>query len=264
MKIKINGVIVSNDIKWIYDWFEIDAVCPKDISTQIEAANGEDLEIEINSPGGDVYAGSEIYTAIKSYEGDTVGKIVGIAASAASVIAMATKKLLISPTAQLMIHNVSTRISGDYRDLEHEAGVLKGFNKSIANSYMLKTGMSQDELLDLMNKESWFTAQDALKYKLVDEVMFDEGLQLVAGVQSAMLPKEVIDKVRNLVKNNPENKSIDELLSGLSNKNEPDPPPEIDPPAPQLNDTLKDEQTKNLLFLMQRKTQTNKNKIIRR
>src|SRR5690606_9335634 len=99
---------------------------------------------EINSPGGDVYAGSEIYTAIKGYKGNTVAKIVGIAASVASVIAMGAKKIMIAPTAQIMIHNVSSRAWGDYRAMEHEAEVLKNFNISIANAYKLKTGMEHD------------------------------------------------------------------------------------------------------------------------
>jgi ATP-dependent Clp protease protease subunit len=201
VKIKIKGVVVSNDVKWIYEWFDIEAVCPKEVDAQIEAANGEDLEIEINSPGGDVYAGSEIYTALKQYAGNVVVKIVGIAASAASVIAMSGKKVTMSPTAQIMIHNVWSRIGGDYRVHEHEADVLKGWNKSIANAYMLKTGMSQSELLSFMNKETWLTAQDALKNKFIDEIMFDEGMQLAASFQGAMLPKEVIEKMRNFIKN---------------------------------------------------------------
>lgn len=197
-KVKVKGVIISNDMKWIYDWFEIDSTCPKDIEAQIEAANGEALEVEINSGGGDVFAGSEIYTALKAYAGDVVVKIVGIAASAASVIAMAGNRVQISPTAQIMIHNVWSRAQGDYHDMEHMADVLKGASKSIANAYILKTGMSQDALLRLMSKETWMTAQEAIENKFADEIMFDEGLQLVAGADvSGMLPKEVIEKMRN-------------------------------------------------------------------
>jgi ATP-dependent Clp protease protease subunit len=198
VKIKIRGVIVSNDDKWIYDLFEMESTCPNDVEAQIEAAKGEELEIEINSGGGDVYAGSDIYTALKGYAGNVTTKIVGLAASAASVIAMAGKKTMISPTAQLMIHNVWSWAVGDYRDLEHEADVLKGWNKSIANAYMLKTGMEQKELLNLMNKESWLTAQQALEMKFVDEIMFDEGLKLAASTnKDGIIPKAVIDKLKN-------------------------------------------------------------------
>jgi ATP-dependent protease ClpP protease subunit len=200
MKIKIRGVVVPNDDKWIYDWFDMESVCPKDVETQLATANGEDVEVEINSVGGEVYAGSDIYTMLKDYAGKVTVKILGVAASAASVIAMAGDKTVISPTAQIMIHNVWSRVLGDYRDMEHEAVVLKGWNKSIANAYMLKSGMSQSELLALMDKESWLTAQEALQNKLVDEIMFDKELTLAASLKSSLLPPEVINKIRNLLK----------------------------------------------------------------
>ena len=203
-KVKVKGVIVSNDDKWIYDWFDMDSTSPNDVEKEINMANGEELEVEINSVGGDVFAGSEIYTALRSYKGNVTTKIVGIAASAASVIAMAGKKVLISPTAQIMIHNVSSCARGDYRDLEHEAEVLKNYNKSIASAYQLKSGMSEEELLQLMDAETWLTAKQALEYKLVDEVMFEDApsIGLVAGLNtSRILPPEVINKMRNTINN---------------------------------------------------------------
>ena len=199
-KINIKGVIIPNDHKWIYDWFEMESTCPNDVSKVIDDANGEDVEIIINSGGGDVFSGSEIYTVLKDYKGNKTVKIVGVAASAASIIAMAGDKVLISPTAQIMIHNVRARGSGDYRDFEHTADVLKNYNKSIANAYRLKTGLSEKELLELMDKESWFTAQEAIEYKLADEIMFDNQMQLVASVAS-MIPLEIINKMRNTLKN---------------------------------------------------------------
>lgn len=215
-KINIKGVIIPNDYKWIYDWFEIDSTCPNEVNAQLEEANGGDIEVIINSGGGDVYSGSEIYTSLKGYSGDSIGKIVGIAASAAGVAAMGVKKLLISPTAQIMMHNVSSSAQGDYRDLQHESDVLKNYNTSIANAYRLKSGMSENELLGLMNKETWLNAQQALEKKLVDEIMFDNDkqLQLTASVSnSAMIPIEVINKVRNEFLKNSINKP-----SSLSNE----------------------------------------------
>ncbi|WP_301171039.1 head maturation protease, ClpP-related [Brevibacillus nitrificans] len=203
-KINIKGVIVSNDDLWIYEWFGMEATSPKTVIDQLNEANGESLEVIINSPGGDVYAGSEIYTALKEYPGDSTAKIVGVAASAASVAAMGTKRTVITPTGQIMIHNVASGARGDYRTLEHEAQVLKNWNTSIANAYMLKSGMTQEELLDLMNQETWFNAQQALEKKLVDEIMFDESsqLKLVASTGMAkILPPEVIEKVRNELAN---------------------------------------------------------------
>lgn len=195
-KVNIKGVIISNDDQWIYDWFEMEAASPKSVMSQIDKANGEDLEVDINSGGGDVFAGSEIYTALKDYKGKVTTRVVGIAASAASVIAMAGDKVVMSPTAQMMIHNVSSVGRGDYRDMDHTSEILKNANKTIANAYMLKSGMDQASLLKLMDDETWFTAQQALENKLIDEVMFENQVSLVASY-SNMLPKEVIEKIRN-------------------------------------------------------------------
>lgn len=200
-KVHIKGPIVSSDEQWIYEWFGIESTSPKSVNRSIEEANGEDLEVEINSGGGSVFAGSEIYTALKSYTGNVTVKIVGLAASAASVIAMAGKKIMMSPTAQMMIHNVSSRASGDYREMEHTAEILKNANETIANAYRIKSGMSQEDLLTMMDKETWMTAAKAKEYRLIDEVMFEE-YQLTASLDYlGILPQEVINKIRNTVKN---------------------------------------------------------------
>lgn len=212
-KINIKGAIISNSDQWIYDWFGIDATSPKSVNNAIIEANGDELEVEINSGGGDVFAGSEIYTALKAYSGNVTIKIVGLAASAASVIAMAGDKILMSPTGQIMIHNVSSRTAGDYRDMEHSSEVLKNANTTIANAYRLKTGMSEEDLLAMMNKETWLTPQQALENKFIDGIMFSNGnVNLVAGALSSnLLPIEVIEKMRNTkMKSNPlSNKDMD-------------------------------------------------------
>jgi ATP-dependent Clp endopeptidase proteolytic subunit ClpP len=213
-KINIKGVIVPNDYKEVYEWLGMEAVSPKEILDQLnQAKKGEIIEVEINSGGGSVYAGSEIYTALMEYKGDVIVSIVGIAASAASVIAMAGTTTKISPTAQIMIHNVSSGVIGDYRDLQHEAEVIKNYNVSIANAYVLKTGLSQDELLKLMDAETWLNAQQAKEKGFVDEVMFDSGMQLVAG--GALLPQEVIQKVKNQIKDNQKKKLFQAKLNLL-------------------------------------------------
>lgn len=198
-KASIKGPIISSDEKWIYDWFGIEATCASDIEKAIEDANGEELEVIINSPGGYVDVGSEIYTLLKDYKGKTTGKIVGIAASAASVAAMGVDILKISPTARVMIHNASGSVRGDYRDMDHGSEVLKECNKSIANAYLLKTGMKREELLDLMNKETFMDAQKAKELGFVDEIMFDTNNRLVNNAtESGMLPPDVIKKIRNI------------------------------------------------------------------
>lgn len=197
-KINIRGVIIPNDDKWIYDWFEIEATCPKDVFKEINEANGDALEVIINSGGGDVFTGSEIYTNLKEYEGEVITKIPSIAASAASIIAMAGSVVKISPTAQIMIHNVASRAQGDYRDLMKEASIIENYNKSIANAYRLKTKLDESELLELMNKETWMSAQQAKEKGFVDEILFDTNNQLVANLSNSLLPLEVINKVRNM------------------------------------------------------------------
>lgn len=198
-RINVKGTIISNDVQWIYDLFDIEATSPSSVLDGLESANGEDVEVVINSGGGDVFAGSEIYTELKSYSGNVTTKIVGIAASAASVIAMAGKRVQISPTAQIMIHNVSSRARGDHRDMQHEADVLKNYNKSIASAYILKSGMKEEKLLELMNQETWFNAQQALENKFVDEILFEEQTQFVANLgNSPMIPQQVIDTIRNM------------------------------------------------------------------
>jgi ATP-dependent Clp protease protease subunit len=199
MKIDIKGPIISSDDQWIYDYFEIESTSPKKVNDLLSGAKeNEELEIIINSGGGSVFAGSEIYTALKSHKGNTIAKIVGIAASAASVIAMAANRVAISPTAQIMIHNVSSIVAGDYRDLQHEANVIENMNKSIANAYALKTNLGQEELLELMNNETWLNAQQAKEKGFANEIMFDEGNKLVASFgNSQMLPAEVMNKIRN-------------------------------------------------------------------
>ena len=198
-RISVRGTIIPSDYQEIYDWFGIEGTSPRSVWKVIDGLNGEDVDVEINSGGGSVFAGSEIYAMLKAYTGRVTVKVVGVAASAASVIAMAGDHVMIAPTAQIMIHNVSTCACGDYRDLQHEADVLENYNKSIANAYQLKTGMDGEKLLDMMNSETWLNAQQAKELGFADEIMFDQQNMLVASAGSAMLPVAVIDKIRNLL-----------------------------------------------------------------
>lgn len=221
-RVKIKGAIVSNDDKWVYEWFGLEATSPKDITDVIEKLDGEDLEIEINSPGGNVFAGSEIYTALKNYPGKVTVNIVGLAASAASVAAMSGDVVRISPTAQIMIHNAWSYQEGDYKAMQHSAEVLENVNKSIANAYILKTGLSQEKLLELMDRETWLNAKQAKELGFVDEIMFDENNQIAAASKGYLLPPEVINKIRNLVKNpaNEDKKLYEARLRFLKMKGE--------------------------------------------
>lgn len=202
--INVKGTIVSNDVAEFYSWFGIEATSPKSVINALPSTN-EEVEVVINSGGGDVFAGSEIFTALKSYKGQVTVKVVGLAASAASVIAMAGDKVLISPTAQMMIHNVSTSASGDYRDFEHVSETLKSANQSIINAYKTKLNKTDEELQSLMDAETWFNANTALEHGFVDEIMFDEGQKLgtplVANFGGYVLNDEIIAKISKLMEN---------------------------------------------------------------
>lgn len=206
---------MQNADKWIYDWFGIDATSPKDVSDALEKSNGMPVDVEINSGGGDIFAGSEIYTALRSYSGGVNIRIVGLAASAASVIAMAGKSEM-SPTAMMMVHNVSSYAEGDYRDMDHQSEVLQQANKTIASAYVSKTGMAEKDALSMMDKETWLTAQQAVDKGLVDKVMFSDSTQLVASYSSGLLPHSVIDKIRNQIKNPQAEKQADFLQAKLN------------------------------------------------
>ena len=214
-KLKIGGVIIPNDYQDVYDWFGLEATSPQKVAAFLADANGEDVTLEINSGGGEVTSGSEIYTLLKSYNGRTIAEIMGMAASAASIIAIGCSLVTMSPTAMFMIHNVATVAEGDYRALEKEANVCKNFNQSLANAYRLKTGKSEAELLSLMDQETWLTAQKAKELGFVDEIMFDKENLLVASIGN-ILPIEAINKVKNILaeqKNEKENKEKAQTLA---------------------------------------------------
>lgn len=200
IKINVKGPIIPNDDKWIYEIFDVEATCPKDVIDALDESPNEDVEVMINSGGGSVYDASEIYTALRSHSGNVQTKVVGLAASAASVIAMAGNTLYMSPTAKMMIHNASTVAFGDYRDMDKTSDLLQATNKSIASAYRSKSGMSEDELLKLMDDETWLTAEDAKNNGLIDEIMFQDNespMMVASSVESGMIPQEVVNKIRN-------------------------------------------------------------------
>lgn len=196
MRIDIKGVIVSNDEKWVYDWFEMDSTAPKDVIPLIDKARGEKIDVYINSGGGDIFAGSEIYAALQAYKGQISIHIVGFAGSAASVIAMAGKSD-IAPTAMFMYHNVSGGASGDYHAMDKTSEILQTANRAISKAYQIKTGKSETELLAMMDKETWLTAEEAVQQGFVDELAVNQNMRLSASFDSQMLPQSVIDKMRN-------------------------------------------------------------------
>lgn len=151
-------------------WFG-DEVTPKQFKAELMSGNG-DITIWINSPGGDVFCASQIYNMLMDYKSNVTVKIDGIAASAASVIAMAGSEVLISPTGLLMIHNPMTIAFGDTVEMEKAIAMLEEVKESIINAYELKTGLSRTKLSNLMDAESWFNAKKAVELGFADGILF--------------------------------------------------------------------------------------------
>ena len=132
------------------------------------------ITLWINSPGGDCIAASQIYTMLMDYPDEVTVKIDGIAASAASVIAMAGTKVLMAPTALMMIHNPATITMGDHEDMKRAIEMLDEVKESIINAYEIKTGISRIKLSHLMDAETWMNANKAIELGFADEVLKDE------------------------------------------------------------------------------------------
>ena len=162
----LNGVI-SEETWWG------DEVTPKLFKDELLASTG-DITVWINSPGGDVFAASQIYNMLMEYTGKVTVKIDGLAASAASVIAMAGGDVYMSPVSMLMIHNPSTIAIGDSEEMLRAKALLDEVKESIINAYELKTGLSRTKLSHLMDAESWMNANKAIELGFADKIMFME------------------------------------------------------------------------------------------
>ncbi len=153
-------------------WFG-DDVTPQMFRDELFAGKGP-VTIWLNSPGGDCIAASQIYSMLMDYKNDVTIKIDGIAASAASVIAMAGTKVLMAPTSLLMIHNPMTMAFGDYTDMQKAISMLDEVKESIINAYEIKTGMSRAKLAHLMDSETWMNANKAIELGFADDILEDE------------------------------------------------------------------------------------------
>lgn len=203
-KIQIKGTIVDDDTAIFYDYFGMTYTSPKKVADILNDDKIGDKDntivVDIASNGGDVFAASEIYSALKESKADIKVNIVGLAASAASVIAMAGNTVSIAPTAQIMIHKAWTKTNGNTDDLKHEASVLNNIDKSIATAYELKTGLKQSDILQMMSNETWLTAQDAVDKGFADEIMFvSEDNKAVMNSVNSIPNKAAINKLMNLI-----------------------------------------------------------------
>ena len=152
-------------------WFD-DDVTPKMFRDELFADTGP-VTVWLNSPGGDCIAASQIYSMLMDYPGEVTVNIDGIAASAASVIAMAGTKVLMAPTALMMIHNPATMAFGDHNDMKAAVKMLDEVKQSIINAYSLRTGLSDEELSRMMEAETWMNARKAIALGFADGMLED-------------------------------------------------------------------------------------------
>jgi ATP-dependent Clp protease protease subunit len=165
VELRLEGEIASES------WWG-DEVTPKAFMAELSKYKGRDITVWINSIGGDVIAGSQIYTALKEHDGEVIVKIDGLAASAASVAAMAGDIVEMSPTALLMIHDPMTWAYGDEEALQAGIDVLRECKEAIINAYALKTGISRGKIAKLMSDETWMNAKKAVELGFADKMLF--------------------------------------------------------------------------------------------
>lgn len=215
----LNGTIAEES------WYD-DEVTPALFKEELMAGNG-DITVWINSPGGDCVAAAQIYNMLMDYPGNVTVKIDGIAASAASVIAMAGTKVLISPVGMLMIHNPATLAWGDSGEMQKAIEMLGSVKDSIINAYEIKTGLSRTKLSNMMDAETWMDAGKAVELGFADgifaraeltedvEPMTMSMLYSKATVVNSLMDK-IAAKCMTKLKTEPAGRSVDSLYERLN------------------------------------------------
>lgn len=182
-----------------------DEVTPQLFKDELNAGKGN-ITVWINSPGGDVFAAAQIYNMLRDYKGAVTVKIDGLAASAASVIAMAGDEVLVSPVAMMMIHNPATIAMGNAKEMERAIGMLNEVKESILNAYETKTGLNRVKLSHMMDEETWFNAKKAVELGFADKILFsdtepegdgdtvltDEGEKTETGMKDMKVPESML------------------------------------------------------------------------
>ena len=218
----LNGTIAEES------WFD-DDITPQLFKDELMSGSG-DITVWINSPGGDCVAAAQIYNMLMDYKGNVTVKIDGIAASAASVIAMAGTKVLMSPVSMLMIHNPMTVAMGDTAEMQKAIEMLASVKDSIINAYEIKTGLSRAKLSHLMDAETWMDATKAMELGFADEIMtrsdaFEDVEPPVVSMlySKANVIDSLMDKIaaKCAIPHNPDvqettGRSVDELKAALN------------------------------------------------
>jgi ATP-dependent Clp protease protease subunit len=211
VELRIEGEIVSDDDAWIYEWFGIPAATPNAFRQALAEHSGKNINVWIDSWGGDTTAAAGIYNALKEHKGKVTVKIDGKAVSAASVIAMAGEEIHISPVGIMMIHNPWSSIRGaEAKDMRHMADVLDEVKESIINAYQAKTGRSRKKISEMMDNEFWMSARTAKAEGFVDEILYSGAGEADTIENSFMLSGLAI---QNSVR-----QSMDRLFDGYAQK----------------------------------------------
>ena len=185
--LRINGAIAEES------WFA-DDVTPKIFRDELESSTGN-IAVWLNSPGGDVFAASQIYTMLKDYRGQVTIKIDSLAASAASIIAMAGDVTEISPTGMMMIHNPETMAIGNADEMKAAMKMLGEVKESIINAYERKTKLLREVISKLMDAETWFNAKKAVELGFADKILFSEKQSGEEFAAAAYSPRYVTNSI---------------------------------------------------------------------
>ena len=193
--LRIDGVIAEES------WLD-DKITPKQFKSELMSGSG-DITLWINSPGGDVFAASQIYNMLMDYKENVTVKIDGLAASAASVIAMAGTRALMSPVSQIMVHNPMTVAIGNAEEMSKAIKMLSEIKESIINAYELKTNLPRDEISKMMDSECWMNAKKAVELGFADEIMYTEKDQNSEKISNSYIfsrmavTNKLIDKLKS-------------------------------------------------------------------
>ena len=211
--LELNGVIAEEP------WFD-DEVSPAEFRDELMSGDG-DIVVWINSPGGDCIAAAQIYNMLMEYKGDVTVKIDGIAASAASVIAMAGTKVMMSPVSMLMIHNPMVLAFGDHTEMEKAIDMLNSVKDSIINAYEIKTGLSRAKISHMMDAETWMDANSAIELGFCDEQMSRQMDAPASNVKmqysEAAVTNSLMEKIAaKCAIEKPMGRSADELMGRLN------------------------------------------------
>ena len=208
----LNGTIAEES------WFD-DDVTPQMFRDELFSGTGP-VTIWLNSPGGDCIAASQIYSMLMDYKDDVTVKIDGIAASAASVIAMAGTKVLMAPTALMMIHNPATSAFGDHADMRKAIEMLDEVKESIINAYEIRTNLSHTQLSHMMDDTTWMNAKKAIELGFADGLLEDSKAAPVAeeaySFSARAVEAAIINKIAaKAAHEKPQGRSIEELRRQL-------------------------------------------------